>query len=118
MIRAFKSQLNLKPHFYNESAKVGGVGCLIGGTATFYISWFLSFYFGIEFNAPLQNYDRIVVVSFFVCSIIVLILCLYVFCSISAFAYYGLKFKSGFISKDELLNIAFKGIYPTRWQKG
>jgi len=118
MIRALKSQLNLKPHLYNESAKVGCFGCLIGGIATFYISWFLSFYFGIEADVPLQSYDQTVVISFFACCIIVLILCLYAFCALSAFAYYGLKFKRGSISKDELVNISFKGIYPKRWQKG
>ncbi len=76
MIRAFKSQWNLMPHFYNESAWVGFFGCLTGGAVTFYISWFLSFYFGIEADVPLHNYEQTVVISFFACCIIVLILCL------------------------------------------
>lgn len=53
------------PHFYYESARVGFFGCLIGGSATFYISWFLSFYFGIEADVPLHSYDQTVVISFF-----------------------------------------------------
>ncbi|KOO56757.1 hypothetical protein WH43_18355 [Rheinheimera sp. KL1] len=117
MIRAFKSQWNLMPHFYNESAWVGFFGCLTGGAATFYISWFLSFYFGIEADVPLHNYDQTVVISFFACCIIELILCLYVFCSLSCFVYYGLKYTNSDLSKEELINIAFKGLYPQRWQK-
>ncbi len=117
MIRAFKSQWNLTPHFYNESARVGFFGCLTGGTATFYISWFLSFYFGIEADVPLHSYEKIVVISFVACCIIALILCLYVFCSLSSFVYYGLKYTNSDLSKEELINIAFKGLYPQRWQK-
>lgn len=117
MIRALKSQLNLKPHFYNESAKIGVFGCLLGGTATFFITWFLSFYFGIESDVPLHYYEKTVVISYFVCCIIVLILCLYVFCALSAFIYYGMKYTNSALSKEELINIAFKGLYPQRWQK-
>lgn len=117
MIRAFKSQWNLLPHFYKESARVGYFGCLMGSAATLYIAWLLSFYFGIEADIPLHTYEKTVVISFFTCCVIVFILCLYVFCSLSSFVYYGLKYTKSDLSKEELIKITFKGLYPKRWQK-
>ncbi|MEJ2762399.1 hypothetical protein VV869_00125 [Photobacterium sp. MCCC 1A19761] len=117
-IRGIQSQLNLKPHFYAESAKVGGVGCLLGSSLAYYLCSFIASYFGISADVPIRSYDGIVVLKMFSLCFLVLVLCLYVFCALSAFVYYGFKFKKGLINKQELINIVFKSLYPERWQNG
>ncbi|EHR39381.1 hypothetical protein AGRI_01795 [Alishewanella agri BL06] len=118
MIRAIKSQLNLKPHFYAESARVGGFGCILGGVLAFYLFQYISSFFGIATDIPIRQYDQTIVMFMFASCLLTLIFCLYIFCVLSAFIYYGIKCQKGLISKDEFINIAFKGIYPKRWQKG
>ena len=117
LIKGIKSQLNLKPHFYSESARVGGVGCILGGGLAFSLFPFISSYFGIASDVPVRQYDQTVVLIMFACWFLTLVMFLYVFCSMSAFIYYGIKYKKGVISKEELINIAFKSLYPKRWQK-
>ncbi|RZM80368.1 hypothetical protein C3B51_12475 [Pseudoalteromonas rubra] len=118
LIRGIRSQLNLKPHFYAESTKVGGVGCLLGGSLAFYLMFVINSYFGIESDVPMRQYEQSVIVVLFVSYFITLLVCLYVFCALTALLYYRNKYKKGYITKSELKDIAFKSLYPQRWQKG
>lgn len=117
MVRGIKSQLNLKPHFYAESARVGFVGCLLGGGFTIYFMFVISSCFGVESDVPIRQYELTVKVALFVSFLFILLVCLYVFCALTALLYYRAKYKKGYITKSELKDIAFKSLYPQRWQK-
>lgn len=84
------------PHFYSESAKVGGVGCLIGGGLAFYLFSFISTYFGVASDVPIREYDQTIVIALLSSCLLTLIMCLYVFCAVTAFIYYRTKFKKGY----------------------
>ncbi len=118
LIRAINSQKNLKPYFYSQSAKVGGVGCVAGFAVAYPLFFIIISRFGIEPDIPLRNYDGGTVLLVFGLCFLLLCLSLYAFCALSAFIFFGIKFKQGHLSKQELINIVFKGIYPTRWQRG
>jgi len=91
---------------------------LLGGSLAFYLMFVLSSYFGIESDVPIRQYDQTVIIELFVSCIITLLVCLYVFCALTALLYYRTKYKKGYISRSELIDIAFKSLYPQRWQKG
>jgi hypothetical protein len=118
LIRAIESQLNLKPYFYSQSAKVGGVGCLLGFIFAYNLFFVIATHFGIEPDGPLGSYDNILVITVFALCFFALLLSLYVFCVLSGAVYFGIKLKKGHLSKQEFINIVFKGVYPQRWQKG
>ncbi|MCL1125878.1 hypothetical protein [Shewanella surugensis] len=118
LVRGIQSQLNLKPHFYSESAKVGALGCILGGSLAFYLFSLISSFFGVASDVPIREYEQTVIIGLFSSCLLTLLVCLYFFCAISALVYYGTKYKKGYISKEELINIAFKSLYPQRWQNG
>ncbi|UFN68401.1 hypothetical protein LN249_08585 [Vibrio alginolyticus] len=118
LVRGIQSQLNLKPHFYSEAAKVGALGCILGGSLAFYLFSFISSFFGVEMDVPGREYEQTVIIGLFISCLVTLFVYLYVFCALSALVYYSTKYKKGYISKEELKNIAFKSLYPQRWQKG
>jgi hypothetical protein len=118
LIRAIKSQLNLKPYFYSQSVKVGGVGCVLGCVAAYNLCFMIAGYFGIDSDVPLSSYDSVLVMTTFALCFITLLLSLYICCLLSAAVYFGIKLKKGHLSKQEFINIVFKGIYPQHWQKG
>jgi hypothetical protein len=118
LIRAIKSQLDLKPYFYSQSAKVGGVGCLLGFIFAYNLFFVIATHFGIESDVPLRSYDNVLVITVFALCVFSLLFSLYVFCVLSGAVYFGIKLKKGHLSKQEFINIVFKGVYPQRWQKG
>ena len=118
LIRAIKSQLDLKPYFYSQSAKVGGVGCVLGFIFAYNLFFVIATYFGIESDVPLRSYDNVLVITVFALCFFTLLFSLYVFCVLSGAVYFGIKLKKGHLSKQEFINIVFKGVYPQRWQKG
>ena len=118
LIRAINSQRRLKPYFYSQSAKVGGVGCLFGFAVAYPLFFFIASSFGIESDIPIRSYDADTVLAVFTLCFLILCLSLYTFCALFAFIYYGIKCKKGYIDREELVNIVFKGIYPKRWQRG
>ncbi|MBT0588187.1 hypothetical protein [Alteromonas oceanisediminis] len=118
LIRAINSQRKLKPYFYSQSAKVGGVGCLVGFSAAYPLFFVIASSFGIESDIQIRSYDGGTVFAVFTLCFLILCLSLYAFCALFALIFYGIKFKKGHIDKQELINIVFKGIYPKRWQRG
>ena len=118
LIRAINSQRKLKPYFYSQSAKIGGFGCLIGFSVAYPLFFAIASSFGIQSDVPIRSYDGGTVLMMFTVCLLVLCFSLYAFCALFAFIFYGMKFKKGHIDKQELINIAFKGIYPKRWQRG
>ncbi len=118
LIRAINSQRKLKPYFYSQSAKIGGVGCLVGFSVAYPLFFVIASSFGVQSDVPIRSYDGGTVLMMFTVCLLVLCFFLYVFCALFAFIFYGIKFKKGHIDKQELINIAFKGIYPKRWQRG
>lgn len=118
LIRAIKSQLDLKPYFYSQSAKVGGVGCVLGFVVAYNLFFVIAAYFGIESDAPLRSYGHVLVITVFTLCFFTLLLSLYIFCVLSGAVYFGIKLKKGHLSKQEFINIVLKGVYPQRWQKG
>ena len=117
LIRTINSQRRLKPYFYSQSAKVGGVGCLFGFAVAYPLFFFIASSFGIESDIPIRSYDGDTVLAVFTLCFLILSLSLYTFCALFAFIYYGIKCKKGYIDREELINIVFKGIYPKRWQR-
>ncbi|MCW8108979.1 hypothetical protein OPS25_10785 [Alteromonas ponticola] len=118
LIRAINSQRKLKPYFYSRSAKVGGVGCLLGFVVAYPVFFAIAAFFGVDSNTPLRQYDTGTILLLFSLCIFTLALSLYFFCALSSFVYYGIKYKKKVISKNEFFNIVFKGLYPERWQRG
>ncbi len=118
LIRAINSQRKLKPYFYSQSVKVGGVGCLFGIAAAYPLFFVVTSSFGIESDIPIRSYDGDTVLVLFTLCFLILCLSLYTFCALFACFYYGIKCKKGYIDRQELINIVFKGIYPKRWQRG
>jgi hypothetical protein len=118
LIRAINSQRKLKPYFYSQSAKVGGVGCLVGFLVAYPFFFVIASSFGIESDIPIRSYDGVTVLLMFTLCFLLLCVSLYSFCALFAFIFYGFKFKKGHINKQELVNIVFKGVYPQRWQRG
>jgi hypothetical protein len=118
LIRAINSQRKLKPYFYSQSAKVGAVGCILALAAIYPIFSLVASVLDIDVNVPLRSYEGSTVLIAFGLCLLALVLTAYIFCALSAFVYYGFKFKNGLIDKQELFNIVFKGIYPKRWQRG
>ncbi|MCF6435852.1 hypothetical protein [Pseudoalteromonas sp. MMG022] len=117
LIRALRSQFNLKPHFYAKSFKVGVIGCLLGIYPAYYLMLGFAAYLGVDNDVPLQHYEQTAIMAFFICCLSILTVCAYVFCVLTALLYYGTKYKKGYISKSELIDIAFKGLYPQHWLK-
>lgn len=118
LIRAINSQRKLKPYFYSQSVKVGSVGCILALAAIYPVFFLVASALGIEASTPLSNYKQSTVLIALGFCFVALLLSTYIFCALSAFVYYGFKFKQGSIDKKELLNIVFRGIYPKRWQRG
>jgi ABC-type antimicrobial peptide transport system permease subunit len=118
LIRAINSQRRLKPYFYSQSAKVGGIGCLFGFLVAYPLFFIIASSFGIDSDIPIRSYDSGTVMVVFTICFLILCLSLYSFCALTAFIYYGIKCKKGHIDRQELNNIVFKGIYPKRWQRG
>ena len=118
LIQAINSQRRLKPYFYSQSAKVGGIGCLLGLSTAYPLFFIIASSFGIESDIPIRSYDVVTVSVMFTVCFLILCLSLYAFCALTAFIYYGIKCKKGHIDRQELNNIVFKGIYPKRWQRG
>ena len=110
--------MNLKPHFYSESSKVGGAGCFLG-FAVAYNLWFeIGAYLGIESDVPLRLYEKSLVYTAFGLGFFVLLISLLLFCMLSAGIYYRFKLRKGYLTRDEYINIVFKGVYPQKWKKG
>jgi hypothetical protein len=118
LIRAIKSQLNLKPYFYSQSAKVVGVGCVLGFIVAYKLWFVIAALFDIDSAVPIRSYDSVLVITVFALCLITLIFSLYIFCVLSGAVYFGIKLKKGHLSKQEFINIVFKGVYPQHWQKG
>ncbi|AXR08421.1 hypothetical protein D0Y50_06675 [Salinimonas sediminis] len=116
-MRAIKSQRRLKPYFYSQSAKVGGVGCLFGFAVAYPLFFVIASSFGLESDIPIRSYDGYTVLVVFIFCFLILCLSLFTFCALFAFIYYGIKCKKGYIDREKLINIVFKGIYPKRWQR-
>jgi hypothetical protein len=74
-------------------------------------------YFGLDPNIPVRSYDDKTVFTVFALGILTLTISLYLFSALSASIYYGFKLRKGHINKDEYINIIFRGLYPSRWQK-
>ena len=117
LIRAIKSQLNLKPYFYKQASIVGGAGCILGFIAVYPVFFIIAGFFGIDANTPIRSYDGSTVLLMFIVCIVAMCAFLYSFCSLCAFLFYGVKYKKGVITKGELFDIALKGLYPKRWQR-
>jgi hypothetical protein len=118
LIRAIKSQLNLKPYFYSQTTKVGAVGCMLGFIFAYNLFFVIVTQFGIDPDALLRSYDNALVMIVFALCFLTLLFSLYIFCILSGAVYFGIKLKKGHLSKQEFINIVFKGVYPQRWQKG
>lgn len=97
---------------------MGVAGCALALPTWYYLIHVLSPFLGIEDNLPIRQHDTTIQIMFFASLIITLALCLYVFGILSALIYFGVKYKKGHLSKKELFNIAFKFLYPERWQNG
>ena len=106
LIKAIKSQLNLKPYFYEKSAKVGITGCILGGVIAYLLFVKALPVFGVNLETPLREYSDQVVYSVFGFGILLLICCIY-FSMV----------KSGNLDSEEYFNIVFKSQYPTHWQR-
>jgi hypothetical protein len=118
LIRAIKSQLTLKPYFYSQAAKVGGVGCVLGFIVAYNLWFVIGALFDIDSTVPIRSYDSVLVMTVFALCLITLLFSLYIFCLLSGAVYFGIKLKKGHLSKQEFINIVFKGVYPKHWQKG
>ncbi len=117
LIKAIKSQLNLKPYFYSKSQGVGTVGCIIGGISAYLLFTSLVPSFGINLDTPIRQYDDVIIYSVFAFGFVLVFLCLYLSCSFCSAIYFYRMYRSSAISKNEYLDIVLKGLYPRRWQK-
>ena len=73
----------------------------------------------LTINAPGSAVLRFTMVfCVFALCFFTLLLSLYIFCVLSGAVYFGIKLKKGHLSKQEYINIVFKGVYPKHWQKG
>jgi len=117
LIKAIKSQLNLKPYFYEKSAKVGITGCILGGVIAYLLFVKALPVFGVNLETPLREYSDQVVYSVFGFGILLLICCIYLTCSLCAAVYFFSMVKSGNLDSEEYFNIVFKSQYPTHWQR-
>ncbi len=117
-IRAIKSQLNLKPYFYAQSAKVGAAGCILGGVVSYNLWFMIAAWFGLDVNTPLRSYESSTIWTVFALCFLCLLLSLYIFCVLIGAMYYRTKLKNGHLNREEYKDIVFRGIYPKRWQKG
>lgn len=117
LIRAFKSQYNLKPYHYRESYWLSIVCSVIVLPIAYYLCSFVFMAFEIESNVPLRQYDQVTVFACLTICLITISLCLYIGWVLSSTLFYGRKFRKGDITKAELTDITYKGHYPERWQK-
>ncbi|WP_310736220.1 MULTISPECIES: hypothetical protein [unclassified Pseudoalteromonas] len=97
--------------------KVGSVGCTLGIIIAYNLFFVIASSLGIEADVPIRSYSGGLMSAAFALCILALAVSLYIFCLVSGAIYYGFKLKKELISKDEFMNIVFKGVYPTRWQK-
>jgi hypothetical protein len=74
--------------------------------------------FGIESDVPLRSYDNVLVMTVFALCFFTLLFSLYIFCLLTGAVYFGIKLKKGHLSKQEFINVVFKGIYPSVGKKG
>ncbi len=91
---------------------------MLGFIFAYNLFFVIATYFGIESDVPLRSYDSVLVISVFALCFFTLLLSLYIFCVLSGAVYFGIKLKKGHLSKQEYINIVFKGVYPKHWQKG
>lgn len=91
---------------------------MLGFIFAYNLFFVIATHFGIESDVPLRNYDSVLVISVFALCFFTLLVSLYIFCVLSGAVYFGIKLKKGHLSKQEYINIVFKGVYPKHWQKG
>jgi hypothetical protein len=89
----------------------------VGLIVAYNLFFVIGAYFGLDPNVPIRSYDDKMVFTVFALGLLTLSISLYLFSALSASIYYGFKFSKGHINKDEYINIVFKGLYPSRWQK-
>jgi fructose-specific phosphotransferase system IIC component len=117
LIKGIKSQLNLKPYFYEKSAKAGTSGAIFGGFLAYLLVLNTVPLFGIDLGIPLNEYSDVLVYSVFAFGIAVLVTCLYLCCALSSALYFLPTLRNGGIKPEEYKDIVFKSLYPSRWQK-
>ncbi|GAA0656618.1 hypothetical protein [Rheinheimera tangshanensis] len=117
LIKAIKSQLNLKPYFYDKAAKVGSTGCILGGFLAYILFMKALPVFGIDLKVPLKEYSDQLVFSIFGFGLVLLLVCLYLLCSLCAALYFFPMLKRRELEPEDYKSIVFKSIYPVHWQK-
>ena len=117
LIRAFKSQFNLKPDYYKESHRLSIAVSVLFLSLSFYLCTFIFKFFGIETDISLRQYDQVAVFKCLLGCLITIAFCLYIGWVFLSMLFYGNKYRKGLITKSELNDITFKGHFPMRWQK-
>lgn len=96
---------------------MGGVGCVFGGVAWYYLFFYLIHLSGFDANTPVREYSGDIALALLFLAFLLLTVLLYVFCVIASLVFWGFTFKAGSISREELINLCFKGVYPDRWYR-
>ena len=96
---------------------MGGFGCILGGLLWFPMFFHALSFLGIGASTELRNVAGYTLFVIFLFAIVLLAFLLYIFCGFLGLLFWSFKYKNGGLSKKELLNLCFKGVYPEHWYR-